>query len=85
MFFILQLTVRAGITVRGIFNYKLTPQLSTEVCYVNSITIKNCVGIYHQWSDNEIVLNVWYELREVKWCKNKWSIFYVSLYMYMYF
>ena len=73
-----QLVARGGISVSAVFNYQLTPKLSTEVCFTKyKIRVKNCVGIYHQWVNNRIILDVWYQLRKVKWCK-KWGIPYVS-------
>lgn len=73
-----QLVARAGISVSALFNYQLTPALSTEICTTNnSVKFKNCVGFYHQWVDNRIVLDVWYQIRKIKWCR-KWGIPYVS-------
>ena len=65
------------------FNYNLNPKLSTEVCLTNyRIRVKNCAGVYHGWSNNKIILDVWYQLRKVKWCK-KWGWApYVSSYIF---
>jgi hypothetical protein len=69
--------VRVGISVSAIFNYRLTPELSIAVCYTNSpITINNCVGIYHEWPDNRIVIDTWYQTRSLDWCRGSWGISY---------
>ena len=72
----LQKVARGGIRVSAVFNYKLTPELSTTACLINRIRVKNCIGIYHQWTNNKIVLNVWYQIRKVKKCK-KWIVSYI--------
>ena len=75
----LQEIVRGGITVSGVFNYRLTPELSIAVCYADSpITVGYCVGIYDEWPDNRIVLDTWYQFRSIRWCK-AWGVPYVSL------
>ena len=78
----LQEIVRGGITVSGIFDYRLTPELSIAVCYADSpITVSYCVGIYDEWPDNRIVLDTWYQIRRIKWC-SAWGVPYVSLHRY---
>ena len=68
--------MRGGVTISAILNYKLTPALTTKVCLTNyQIRVKNCIGIYHQWTNNKITLDVWWE-RKV--CKKKWGVFPVS-------
>ena len=74
-----QLVARGGISVSAIINYKLTPELSTKACFINRVRVRNCIGIYNQWTNNKIVLDVWYQFRKVKWCK-KWGVPYVSYY-----
>ena len=79
----LQEIARGGISVSAVFNYRITPQVSTEVCYTNSpITINNCIVMYHEWPDNRIVIDTWYQTRSLKWCRSSWGISYVSLCMY---
>jgi hypothetical protein len=69
----LLLLARGGISVTGVFNYQLTPELSTKACFINHIRVRNCIGIYHQWVSNRIELEVWYQLRKVKWCRTRWG------------
>jgi hypothetical protein len=69
----LLLVARGGISVTGVFNYQLTPELSTKACFINHIRVRNCIGIYHQWVNNKIVLDVWYQLRKIKWCRTRWG------------
>ena len=65
--FVLQLVAKGGITADVIFNYKVLPQVTTELCYKNSqVRLKNCIGVYHQWADNRLDLYVWYAWRG--WC-----------------
>ena len=65
--FVLQLVAKGGITADVIFNYKVLPQVTTELCYKESqIRLKNCIGVYHQWADNRLDLYVWYAWRG--WC-----------------
>ena len=73
--FIIQGILRGGATVNAVLNYKLTPALSTEVCLTNSIRVKNCIGIYQQWANNKILLDVWYQSKK---CKKKRRIFPVK-------
>ena len=74
-----QTVARGGITVSAIFNYKLTPELSTEVCHQNSqIEINKCIKIHHEWANNKIVLVVWYQLRKIKMCSTL-GMTYVSV------
>ena len=81
----LQEIVRGGISLSAIFDYRLTPELSTAVCYINSpISVSSCVGIYDEWPDNRIVLDTWYQFRRVEWCR-VWGVPYVSLHRYIYF
>jgi len=56
-----------------VFNYQLNPELSTTFCYQNyQIRVKNCAAIYHQWVNNRIVLDAWYQL--TRWGKKrKWN------------
>ena len=70
-FLLSQLVARGGISVSGIFNYKLTSELSTKACFINRVRVRNCIGIYHQWTNNKIVLDVWYQLKKVKMCRGK--------------
>ena len=68
----LQALVRGGITVSAVFNYQLNPELSTTFCYQNyQIRVKNCATIYHQWANNRIALDVWYQLRSIKMCDGR--------------
>lgn len=56
------------IDVTGTFNYQVSPELSTTFCYKGSkIRVKNCGGIYHQWKNNKINLDVRYQTREMCW------------------
>ena len=72
-----QLVVQGGIDVTGTFNYQVSPELSTQLCYKNyQLRVKNCAGIYHQWKDNSIGLDVYYRTRSIKWCSG-W-VSYVS-------
>ena len=65
--FVLQLVAKGGITADVIFNYKVLPQVTTELCYKKSqVRLKNCIGVYHQWADNRVELYVWYAWRG--WC-----------------
>ena len=65
--FVLQLVAKGGITADVIFNYKVLPQVTTELCYKNSqVRLKNCIGVYHKWDDNRVELYVWYAWRG--WC-----------------
>ena len=75
-----QAVVRGGISVSAVFNYQLTPELSTKVCYTDfRVRTKNCLGVYHQWTNNKINLDVWYQWRSLKWCRTSWgNIPYVS-------
>ena len=66
-YFVLQLVAKGGITADIIFNYKVLPQVTTELCYKESkVRLKNCIGVYHQWADNRLELYVWYAWRG--WC-----------------
>ena len=56
-------------------NYKLIPALSTELCLTSSVRVKNCIGIYHQWANNKILLDVWYQRKK---CKSRFGVFPVS-------
>ena len=77
-----QTVARGGITVSAIFNYKLTPELSTEVCRQNSQTeINKCIKIHHEWADNEIVLAVWYQLRKIKMCRTLGMTYVSAIYL----
>ena len=78
-----QAAVKGGITVSAVFNYQVSPELSTKFCYKNyRISVRNCAGIYHQWRNNKILLDVWYSTRSVRWCK-KWGVPYVSFKIYV--
>ena len=71
--------MKGGITVRAVFNYQVSPELSTKFCYKNyRISVRNCAGIYHQWRNNKILLDAWYSRRSVRWCR-RWRVRYVSL------
>ncbi|CAI8013732.1 hypothetical protein GBAR_LOCUS8664 [Geodia barretti] len=63
---------RGGVTVNAVLNYKLIPALSTELCLTSSIRVKNCIGIYHQWANNKILLDVWYQRKK---CKSRFGVF----------
>ena len=65
--FVLQWVAKGGITADASFNYKVLPQVTTELCYKESqVRLKNCIGVYHQWTDNRLELYVWYAWRG--WC-----------------
>lgn len=71
-----QVFTRIGLSVSAIFNYKLTPELSTEACYThNKFKVKNCLALYSQWADNKIAIYPWYQFL-IPQCKN-----WVSLYI----
>ena len=79
-----QTVARGGITVSAIFNYKLTPELSTEICHQNSqIEINKCIKIHHEWADNEIVLAVWYQLRKIKMCRTLGMTYVSAIYVFV--
>ena len=72
---ILQWTGRAGLTLTGTLNYKVMPEVNSEVCYKQSqIRVKNCIGVYHQWTDNKLDLYAWYSWRG--WCGWWVSVFF---------
>jgi hypothetical protein len=72
-----QLIAQGGIEATAVFNYKVTPKLSTEVCYTNyNFRVKNCASIHHQWVDNKIMIDTFYQLRKIKKCRGKWGISY---------
>ena len=77
-----QSVARGGISLSAILDYTLTPELSTKACFINYIRVRNCIGVYHQWSNNRISIDVWYQLRKIKWCR-KWGVKYVSYYNQM--
>ena len=63
----LQKSAKAGLTLRATFNYQVIPEVSTEICYKQSrIRMKNCIGVYHQWTNNMLELYAWYAKRG--WC-----------------
>ena len=67
IFLITQLVAKAGLTLEATFAYKLTPEVSTEVCYTQSqVQVKNCIGLYDQWPNNKLELYAWYAYRG--WC-----------------
>jgi hypothetical protein len=73
----LALIAQGGIEATAVFNYKVTPKLSTEVCYTNyNFRVKNCASIHHQWVDNKIMIDTFYQLRKIKKCRGKWGISY---------
>ena len=79
--FVLQLVAKGGITADIIFNYKVLPQVTTELCYKQSqVRLKNCIGVYHQWADNRLDLYVWYAWRG--WCG--WWVSHSDTYICMY-
>ena len=58
---------KASLTLAATFNYQVLPELNTEICYKQfQIRVKNCVSIYHQWTDNTLELYAWYAWRG--WC-----------------
>ncbi|CAI8020933.1 hypothetical protein GBAR_LOCUS12470 [Geodia barretti] len=58
---------KAGLTLQATFNYQVIPEVSTEFCYKRSrLRVKNCIGVYHQWTNNKIELYAWYAWRG--WC-----------------
>ena len=60
----MQGTAKGGITATATFNYQVLPEVTTELCYKESqLCVKNCIGIYHQWANNELDLYVWYAWR----------------------
>lgn len=60
----MQLVAKAGITATATFNYKILPEVSAEVCYKQGqIRQKKCLGVFHQWADNQLELYVWYAYR----------------------
>ena len=62
----MQLVAKAGLTLLATFNYKVLPQVTTELCYKESqIRVKNCIGVYHQWADNTLELFAWYAWRGI--------------------
>ena len=61
--------------MNAVLNYKLTPALSTEVCLTSSVSVKNCIGIYHQWANNNIFMDVWYQRKK---CEKKNGVFLVK-------
>ena len=64
--FYMQLVAKAGLTLLATFNYKVLPQVTTELCYKESqIRVKNCIGVYHQWADNTLELFAWYAWRGI--------------------
>ena len=65
--FPMQYVAKGGITATATFNYQVLPEVTSELCYTQSqLRVKNCIGIYHQWADNELELYVWYAWRG--WC-----------------
>ena len=64
--FYMQLVAKAGLTLLATFNYKVLPQVTTELCYKESqIRVRNCIGVYHQWADNTLELFAWYAWRGI--------------------
>ena len=58
---------KAGLTLSATLNYQLLPEVTSDVCYnTKGVKVKNCIGIYHQWTDNYINLYAWYAWRG--WC-----------------
>ena len=63
----MQRLAKAGLTLQATFNYQVIPEVSTEFCYKRSrLRVKNCIGVYHQWTNNKIELYAWYAWRG--WC-----------------
>ena len=67
IYFPMQWVAKGGITATATFNYQVLPEVTSELCYTQSqVRVKNCIGIYHQWANNELELYVWYAWRG--WC-----------------
>ena len=81
MFLSLQEIVRGGVTVSVNLNYKLLPEATIAVCYINlPITFEKCVTVHDEWPENRIGIEAWYQIRSVKWCRTGWlGISYVSV------
>ena len=63
-----QSLAKGFIDVTGTFNYVVSPELSTLVCYKYSrLQVQNCAGIYHQWKNNKIRVDVRYQTRSISW------------------
>ena len=78
-FALMQSTVKIGISIAGVFNYQLEPNVSALACTSCSTPLKFCVNLHHSFPGNYVEIYAWYQLRSVKWCSRKvWSIKIVS-------
>ena len=63
----MQFIAKAGLTLTATLNYQVLPEVTSELCYKQSqLRVKNCIGVYHQWANNELELYAWYAWRG--WC-----------------
>ena len=81
----LQGLARGGVTVELKLEYKIESigkgRLCSSCTKGKPITIRpqGCVGVFHGWPNNQVLLYAWYQLKRVKFCSKKiWGKKFVS-------